>query len=512
MTATPAREEVERFRTAVTERLGLQFDDGKLDYLADVLRQCVAKSRADGIASYLVRLADGVKSEEVRALAQELTVPETYFFRNPDHFRAVAEVVLPDRGRANAGRPLRILSAGCASGEEAYSLAIVVHEHLIDPARGAAEIVAVDINPAVIAKARRAHYSAWSFRETSAELRARYFERNGLDFVLDPRVRSMVAFEERNLIEDDAAFWRPETFDVVFCRNVIMYFSPEVMRNVIARVARALVPGGFLFLGHAETLRGISQDFHLRHTHETFYYQRRETPEIRSLPTPRNVPVPAGWLGEPAAELPELGDSWVDAIQRAGERIATLARSTGRRPAAASAPPSPAAAARWDLGVPVELLRRERFADAMTTLGALPPESKEDPDVQLLRAVLLTNAGDLGAARDVCEQLLERDGLNAGAHYLMALCLEHAGDLEAAVEHDRVAVYLDAAFAMPHLHLGLAARRAGHVEVARRALGQALTLLTREDSSRVLLFGGGFSREALVELCRAELHGCTSAS
>jgi chemotaxis protein methyltransferase CheR len=107
--------------------------------------------------------------------------------------------------------------------------------------------------------------------------------------------------------------------------------------------------------------------------------------------------------------------------------------------------------------------------------------------------------------------LLTVDELNAGAHYLMALCQEHAGDRAAAEEHDRAAVYLDPFFAMPHLHLGLLAKRSNDTEAAQRELSHALTLLAREDASRILLFGGGFTREALTAFCRAELRAVGGA-
>ncbi len=132
--------------------------------------------------------------------------------------------------------------------------------------------------------------------------------------------------------------------------------------------------------------------------------------------------------------------------------------------------------------------------------------------MNFLLAALLTNRGDLVEAEKVCLRLLQLDELNAGAHYLIALCREHAGDHAGAMEHDQTAVYLDQEFAMPHLHLGLVAKRSGNVETARRELGQALALLVREDASRVLLFGGGFSREALSEFCQAELRACRSNS
>jgi chemotaxis protein methyltransferase CheR len=138
----------------------------------------------------------------------------------------------------------------------------------------------------------------------------------------------------------------------------------------------------------------------------------------------------------------------------------------------------------------------------------LPPESTSDPDAQLLRAVLLSNAGALPEAEEVCRQLLASDELNAGARYLLALCREHVGDRLGAVEQDRTAIYLDPTFAMPRFHLGRLARRAGDLETARRELGEALALLAREESSRIVLFGGGFQREALTRLCAGELRAC----
>jgi chemotaxis protein methyltransferase CheR len=135
-----------------------------------------------------------------------------------------------------------------------------------------------------------------------------------------------------------------------------------------------------------------------------------------------------------------------------------------------------------------------------------------DPEALLLRAALLTHSGQLDVAERMCAELLELDELNAGAHYLLALCREGAGDRAAAIDHDQVAVYLDPAFAMPRLHMGLLARRAGQRAVARRELGLALPLLQREDAARLLLFGGGFNRDTLAALCRAELAAAAAES
>jgi chemotaxis protein methyltransferase CheR len=506
------RRDEEAFRDAVRDVLGLQFDDSRLEEVGAALRRRLAATKSDA-ASYLRRLRGARGHSEARALAELLAISETHFLRNSEQFRAFAEVALPERMRARgAHKLLRVLSAGCSSGEEPYSIAIVIGEAFPELAEAwDVRIVGVDVNPAVLERARAGRYGKWSLRETPEAVRGRWFRKAGAEFVLDDRIRRAVAFEERNLLDGDPAFWREAAFDVVFFRNVGMYFPADVMRAVTERIARALAPGGFLFLGHAETLRGVSQDFHLRHSHGCFYYQLRRAGEGRDAPSPVAAqPAPE------RARIVESAGSWAEAIGRAAERIAALeARSPAGQPAPAEPAPERAAAAaspgRWGVAAALELLRQERFSEAMAVVTALPSEARADPDARLLQAVLLTSCGQLERAEGICAQLLQRDDLDAGAHYLAALCREHAGDRHGAREHDEAAAYIDPGFAMPRLHLGLLARRAGDVEAARRELGRAEVLLQREDASRILLFGGGFGRDGLLALCRAELRACGGA-
>ena len=268
-----------RFRSWIAGRLGLHFDDGKLDFLADVLSRRAHASGREPIR-YLDRLESADPEPELRSLAPELTVPETYFFRHMEQFRAFSEVALVEAARRSGGvTPLRILSAGCASGEEPYSLAMSVHERGIDLPRGAS-IRAVDINADMLEKARRGIYSSWSLRETPPDMQRRWFHGSGRDFELDGAIRAAVSFREANLAQDHSDLWTALSYDVIFCRNVLMYFTPEAAQALVARLTRALVPGGHLFLGHAETLRGLSSSYHLCHTHGTFYYQRKAADSI----------------------------------------------------------------------------------------------------------------------------------------------------------------------------------------------------------------------------------------
>jgi chemotaxis protein methyltransferase CheR len=505
--------EPQRFRGWIAARLGLHFDDTKLEFLAEVLDRC-AGSKGLALQSYLDRLEGPDIEADLRALALELTVPETYFFRHIDQFRAFADVALPEAQAARGSiRALSILSAGCASGEEPYSLAMMVRERGANLGWSVA-IRALDINPAMLAKAARGRYSAWALRETPADSQQRWFRSIGREFELEESIRTAVTFQEVNLAEENAELWAPGRYDVIFCRNVLMYFTPHNAQALVARLTRSLAPGGHLFLGHAETLRGLSNDYHLRHTHGTFYYQRKnaqndgraERAEDKFNGAGHGKETPRAAFGAAAPPEPAWTKTWLETIQHASDRIQALTE----RPTAESALRDGrgslgAVQTATQLPLVLELLKKERFSDALELLGRLPAESDKDTDVLLLRAALLTHSGQLSAAESVCAQLLARDELNSGAHYLLALCRESAGHRQGALDHDQTAIYLDPGFAMPRLHLGLMARRAGEWESARRELGHALMLLKREDASRLLLFGGGFGRDALIALCRSEL-------
>jgi chemotaxis protein methyltransferase CheR len=511
--------EVERFRALAERHFGLAFDDGKLTLLGEVLEDRAESAGCRTATEYLDRcLAGDGMAEEPERIAQRLTVGESYFFRNGAQFRALSEVVVPARLRARGGaRKLRLLSAGCASGEEPYSMAMCLRESVSGLAEWDLDIAGVDINPTALEKAASGQYSVWSLREVPDPLRERYFvPLEKQSFCIDPTIRRMVRFARCNLNHPDPGCWRPGELDVVFCRNVIMYFSPRAAQLLVARLAQALAPGGFLFLGTAETLRGLSQAFHLRHSHGTFYYQLREAelgeratelPDGMTSPqTGRQSPSASSSRGIGVPGVPNA--SWMVLVDQARQRIEELARDAQSR-WAQPGPPGPAPTRSEASPQPwTQTVQSADYEKALELLAPEPVESAAGVDVLLLQAILLVNQSRAEQAEAICREILGHDDLNAAAHYLMAICRENVGDRAGAADHDQYALYLDPSFAMPRLHLGLMARRAGEWDAARRELGVALLLLAREDASRILLLGGGFTREGLVTLCRAELRAC----
>ncbi|HUQ07296.1 MAG TPA: protein-glutamate O-methyltransferase CheR [Kofleriaceae bacterium] len=496
MRAVVSSGDTERFRGLVRSWLGLEHDDTRLGNLAGVLQDRLRATGSPDLDAYARFAGSG---DELRLLAERLTVGETFFFRNPDHFRALAEHVLPTSIRRNAAnRRLRLLSLGCATGEEPHSIAILLREQFPELEHWEVELVGVDVNRASLARARAGRYGAWALRATPAEQLARWFTVEGRDHVLDARVRRMVTFVEHNLAAPAAAWWFGR-WDVVMCRNVLMYFTPALAAELVARLRQSLWPDGYLFLGHAETVRDRAEGFRLCHTHDTFYYQATDAGGGAASWPPPLAPEPATAGG--TGGMP----SWFDEIERASRRIEALAsdhRDRAQAPASVGAHAGPTAYARARA-----LFEQERVDEALAALDG-DPTLGDDRDALLLRAVLCTNRGRLVEAETACARLLARGVPEAGAHYLMALCRETAGDPAAAVEHDRAAIADDAGFAMAHLHLGRLRRRLDDVDGARASLRQALHLLEVDDVHRIALFGGGFRRDALVALCRRELAAC----
>lgn len=482
MISETPRTPLDRFTVLVQQRLGLHYAKEHWRDLEPVLTE---RSASLGMERYLELLTSASSQTEWRMLAERLTVGETYFLRHPNQLETLVEHVLPSFARVPAN--IRVLCAGCSSGEEPYSVALMSREHgKVDASR--LQVLGIDVNPRAIARSRAACYSPWSLRVVPEPMREHWFQRTPEGFALRPQVREQVRFEERNLLDESPDFWAPGSFHAILCRNVMLYFPPEVTRRIIGRMAQSLVPGGYLFLGPSETLRGISEDFELLRRGDAFYYRLR-TPGV---PVPARVGLPAA-PSRPA--LPAV------APPASASRTALPAV----RPSVPGGPGSLPAVDGLD-GV-LLLLDAERYAEAWTRLESMPEATQ--PKAQLIRAVLHLHAGRLADAERLGKQLLNQSGTETAAQYLLGLCLEQGGDEAGARARYAAAVRTDPTFALGHLRSGSLARRAGAVSEARVALRMSLSLLPQEKPLFLSLFGGGFGRHGLMQVGLRELQACS---
>ncbi|HEX3236201.1 MAG TPA: protein-glutamate O-methyltransferase CheR [Gemmatimonadales bacterium] len=245
----------------IQERFGLTLQGVRQEIFASRLAPRLRELHLDSPRDYYEYLRfHPERDAEFAKLPAMVTNNETYFFREPHQFDLLIKHVLPERRDALRARPLRILSAGCSSGEEPYSLGMTLHDAGLPLTGISWEIDACDLNPDRIAKARDATYEETSLRACDPDMRRRYFVEDGRRFQVKPRYRGGLRFFQANLLAPNGQLgWG--VYDAILCRNLLIYFGETAFDSVIKLFARCLLPGGYLFLGHSESLIDRSTAF-----------------------------------------------------------------------------------------------------------------------------------------------------------------------------------------------------------------------------------------------------------
>jgi chemotaxis protein methyltransferase CheR len=263
-------------RDLIHERTGLFFDNGKGDILTDKLSPLVIERGFTSLLDYYYLLKyDEAAQDEWLNVMNALSVPETYFWREMDQVRALVEVVVPRWFDAAGAVPLRIWSAACASGEEPLTIAMALDEAGW-LGRAPVEIYASDASTSAIERARRGVYRERSFRNLSAELRARYFTQEGATqtWRVDAKLHAAVKWDVVNLM-NEAEVAPLAAAHVIFCRNVFIYFSDRAISRTVRSFAAHIRPPGYLFVAASESLLRLSNDFDLQEIGSAFVYVKR---------------------------------------------------------------------------------------------------------------------------------------------------------------------------------------------------------------------------------------------
>ncbi len=378
--------------------------------LARAVRERMSTCKLPDEEQYLEKVRSS--SWEMEALIEAVVVPETSFFRDKGPFTFLDHYIRGEVARVRATAPLRILSAPCSSGEEPYSVAMVMQEAGLKPEEYS--IDALDISRALLRKAERAVYTPHSFRGVPEPFRDRYFAAVGREYVLKDEVRRRVHFIHGNLL-DERLLSGKRPYDILFCRNLLIYFGAKARARVLRTIDRLLLRGGLLFVGHAETA---------------------------CFPSERFAPLdPRGAFGFRKVKIGEVETP-------AGEQVSL--------PPIVASPPQ----------VRVE-------PDARQEKRHLPASMPEKPQLRdsFKAARQLADQGYLYEAAAMCERLLLDDGVTADAYCLLGTVLHGLGNLRRAEECFNRAVYLDARCYDAVVHLSLIREHRGDsagAEVLRR--------------------------------------------
>ena len=440
MTASP---DLRQLLEYICQRAGLVFTDARAAEVHDAVQRALDRFGYSSITDLYQRVRrDDVAFEE---LVAELTIGETYFFRDRSQFEVLDTYVLPQLAGRAAQQPLRVWSAGCATGEEAYSLAIWLdHAGLSQRAT----VLGTDISRARLQQAQKARYRNWSLRGVPDDEIARYFRRVGRDFEVAARFTHAVEFAYLNLAEDvypslASGVWG---MDIIFCRNVLIYFDEEIVRRVSRQLIAALSDDGWLLLGASD-------------------------PPLHEFPECETVVTEAGLI-----------------YRRRRERAV-------RAPA-----PPPKTPARID-AQPVRFAPMRETPAAATAAG--PAVTEEAAWVTRVRT--LANQGHVRDALALVTQALTEHRFSAELLYLQAVLESEQGRARDALASARRAIYLDRDMVVAHILMAQVQNRLGLAVSARRSLINAQTLLENLPPDQPIRAADGEPAARLAEMVRLQL-------
>jgi chemotaxis protein methyltransferase CheR len=414
----PSLQAVERMASFIRRRTHLQIRQRTVDIVARVIEKRSAAKRllADAYVDQVIATADAAELDQFTI---ELTVGETHFFRGPPQFDALRNEIVPAiYAKKKRTRSIVALSAGCSTGEEAYSIAIVLREMpTTEPWR--IDVTGIDINSRSIQKAETAVFSAWSLRDMPDTDRRRYFRIDGDTFHLNDDIRRLVRFRRAALIEAPLESLFPAGLDLVVCQNVLYYLDEKARAEVVCALAQALAIGGYLLLGPVDHLGDVPG------------CQTRQFGEI--VVYERTGPVTA------ATSIPS-----------------TMFRRSSKWPAAR---PHVGPTATGHLQIP-------KSVPPPIDLSAAVPITPRTPT--LADAFIKANAGDLQGALDLLNPLLDDEPEDPKGHLLEGLILTELGSFDAALDAFRRCVYLDPSMMLAHAGAAVACMRLGRIDLLER--------------------------------------------
>ncbi|WP_460448371.1 CheR family methyltransferase [Alsobacter sp. SYSU BS001988] len=460
-------------KDAVVARTGHHYYDDKDDLLWEKLAKRLRAAGVRTVQDYLARLGSPVAGEaEWNALEAEITIGETFFFRFAEQFEALRRNILPaiiERNRET--RRIRIWSAGCSTGAEAYSVAIVLRELLGDAIpEWSVGVVGTDINDDVLAAARQATYGKWTLRSMPAEDRARWFTAPGPDgpWTLKPAFRGLAHFERHNLVSlaEGASPLQFTGFDLILCRNVLIYFHADAVARIVTGLADCLAPEGWLLVGHAESSPAFVGALDAVELPGTMAFRPKGALRPDSA-APADVPTAPAPVVAPDRRI------------RPGPSRAGSAAERARRSAQPPLRPAP----------------------LPQSLDPAPAASASGAEA-LARLRETADRGDLEGGLALAARALAAEPANPALFYyrgLIGRAQDQAAEAEAAF---RRAIYLDRSFVMAHYQLGLLLTGRGDLGGGRRALRNAAALAAALPADAELPEGDGMTAGALRTLAR----------
>ncbi|SDE06541.1 CheR family methyltransferase [Sporomusa acidovorans] len=495
--------ELEKISLFINKQYGLEFRQQRLKLLQEAIQMRMKTCRMTSIGDYLQLIEQQPK--ELLLLVNLLTVHETYFFREPSHFTILSRELIPQLVKARSPYPfLRLMSAGCSTGEEAYSLAIAA---LAVPGAGIDwdfEVIGIDVDEKAIKKAQAGVYGLYSFRSCPKAIRDKYFYRVKKEqFMIKHAVKEKIRFETLNLFEQAYPDWMP-SLDIIFYRNVSIYFSKEQRKALFQRLADLLNIDGCLFLSCTETLYHNNRKIPLIKNGETFYYQKQAGNSLPGQTVARMLPT----TGRQPTVNKQLRPAFPSLRKKQISKIIPHCRCAGvTRTKTLSSTDSKGTRCRQLFAAALDLLKSKQYKEALNRLDEIVALDSSYVKAYTLKATILLNQEQLEAAVQFCRQALSIDSLCLEAYLLLGMATKLAGQPVEAMQRFREAIYVAPECWLAHFYLAEVYQLQEEDTYAQREYEITIKILKQGNFVKhgLSFFSVPFQQDDFIQLCKHNL-------
>ncbi|MBI9046684.1 MAG: tetratricopeptide repeat protein [Anaerolineaceae bacterium] len=489
-------QEYQVFHELIEKRIGRSIDSNRRAFLENQLIELRKMIGVHDLQMVYKQLSDSETYGKWWAtLVRELTVNETYFFRNPMQMEALKMEILPEIiGRNKNSRKLRIWSAGCATGEEPYSIAMILHDILPDISRWDIFILGTDLNRENLDKAQTGSYREWSFRITQDNLQKRFFKSQGLDYQLNHNIKRMVTFQYHNLMEDTYPSDENNTgnMDLILWRNMAIYFNMEINASIASRFYVCLNEKGYFIVGANETNNRLFSQFQSQvYKGTTFYQKELNKTSIEDLQSSEKKMI---FLNTPGLRKKYIkikkNQPIIQEQKEVKKKVPVLNKNTLENQA--------------------ELEKTFHAANALKESGNLQDALKgyseilkHQPDhLEALTKIsrILANQGKREEAKKYCEKMIGIDPFFSQAYLTLGVIFQEENNFGEAAKYLKKALYLEPDFIMAHVNLAMVYQELKYLDEIKKHFNLAVRLLASFPEEEIIPGSDDLSARQLLEL------------
>jgi len=508
----------ESYQKLFISEFGFFFDEGRAAQLRTVLLKHIQKSKFTAFDTYFDYLKNHYEGKlEIKKIINDITIGETYFFRNLPQLDILRSEIIPkivNRKRILGVNDIKIWSAGCSSGEEVYTLAMMLMEEVPGAPLWNISVLGTDINKNFLEIAKKGLYtSKRTFKHLPPGLLDKYFVRYGKSYVLNDQIKKITRFEQQNLIKDDFNLPEMIDLDIIFCRNVTIYFNIDTTKHLINKIYDVLGDQSYLFIGHSETLWQISNKFVTLDFPHAFVYQKDLTHQSTGKDEAPYMTIPELNL-ENISISKKMSLGTIASDTKKSEVMDTQFNapnekepSSGEDTFGISELPAKSPDDFYSLQIIDKKyhhatmdFEKKNYEDALHKFGEIIEKDETYILAYFGRATIYANQGKYDDGINELNKITNFDNLFLEAYYLLGVLYDKKQDIDTAISMFEKVVYIDHSVALAYYHLGNLYRYKGNHQRASLQFKNIKNLLTNNNEEEEVKFSEGMTNKNLLQL------------